>query len=35
VDISKYAKASQINGRGSTVLLVPRGNAVIDDREGI
>ena len=35
VNISKYAKASPINGRGSTVLPVPRENAMIDDREGI
>ena len=35
VDISEYAKASPINGRGSTVLPVPRENAMIDDREGI
>ena len=31
VDILEYAKASPINGRGSTVLPVPRENAVIND----
>ena len=35
VDISEYAKASPINGRGSIIQPVPRENAVIDDREGI
>jgi len=35
VDISEYAKASPINGKGSAVLPVPRENATIDDREGI
>ena len=35
VDISEYAKASPINERGSTILLVPRENTVIDDRGGI
>ena len=35
VDISEYAKASPINGRGSVVLPVPRENVAIDDREGI
>ena len=35
VDISEYAKASPINGRGSVVLPVPREKAMIDDREGI
>ena len=32
VDISERVEASPINRRGSTVLLVPRENAVIDDR---
>ena len=31
VDISEYAKASPINGRGSAVLPVPRENTVIND----
>ena len=31
VNISEYAKASPINGRGSAVLLVPRENVAIDD----
>ena len=31
VDISEYAKASPINGRGSAVLPVPRENTTIDD----
>ena len=35
VDISEYAKASPINGRGSAVLPVPRKNMAIDDLEGI
>ena len=35
VDISEYAKASPINGKGSAVLPVPRENTMIDDREGI
>jgi len=35
VDISEYAKASPINGRGSATLPIPSENAVIDDREGI
>ena len=35
VDISRRAKASPINGRGSVVLPVPRENAAINDRGGI
>ena len=35
VDISEYAKASPINGKGSAILPVLRENATIDDQEGI
>jgi len=35
VDISEYAKASPINGRGSAILPVPMENATIDDQGGI
>jgi len=35
VDISEYANASPINGRGGVVLPVPREDAMIDDQGGI